>query len=215
MENTKTHPAQSILAALFATALIAVAGVAIADDPEVHIEREFKVLVDGDAEAIEVDIDDMEVGETRQHFTDSGKEVLITKTEDGHTLEIDGKTIEIGGEGHAFHAHSFGHENAKVIVKRFDSEEGFHFIHANGDEVTVDVDEDFQWVQGDEAKAFHVLHLGDHGAAQRLEASGVLDDLSDEKRQQILDALRSAGDHEGTRIEKRLMMIEIDDEDDE
>ena len=210
--KAKSHPLQSVLAALFATVLIAVAGAAIADDPEVHFEREFKVLVDGDAEAIEVDIDDMEVGETRQHFTDSGKEVLITKTEEGHTLEIDGKTIEIGGHGHSFNAHSFGHDDAKVIIKRLDSAEGVHFIHANGDEVTVDVDEDFHWVQGGGDHGMKVIRLGDQGAAARLEASGVLDDLSDHKRQEILDAL---GAHEGTHIEKRVMVIEIDDEDDD
>lgn len=207
--------AQSLLAALFATLLIATAGIALAGH---DVEDQVKIFLDGDSEATVIDVEDMEVGDTRQLFTDSGKEVLITRTEEGFDLEVDGKSIDIGGKGHFFGAHGLhgeGHGETKVIVKHLSGDDhGFHFINTDGENVTVDINEDFHWVHGEGAQEMRVFALGGHqAAAQRLEESGVLDDLSDEKRQEILDALEP-DEHRGTRIERRVMVIEVDEDDD-
>ena len=69
-----------------------------ADEPEVQIEKQFKIVVAGDdADAFRFEADDLEVGESRQFFTDSGKEVLVTRTEDGLDIEVDGEELDIRG----------------------------------------------------------------------------------------------------------------------
>lgn len=42
-----------------------------------------------------IDIGDMQVGETRSIVDDSGKTVLVTRTEKGYDLNVDGKDIEL------------------------------------------------------------------------------------------------------------------------
>ncbi len=188
----------AILAVACATLLIAAAGFA-ADETE--IEKRIQIKIAADDEMIAIDADDMEVGETRQSFTESGKEVLITRTEGGFDLEVDGKEIDLGlgGEGHHSVFNMHGDQDAKVIIKKMHGGEGhgYSFIHTDKDHVEHhgeggahgeghgehvfvhkgDVGDDFVWVQ-------------QASAADHLIESGVLDDLDEEKRQEILDALK-------------------------
>ena len=61
----------------------------------------------GDLEAVEGDrvkIDDLDgmlPGETRSYYTEGGKEVLVTRGDDAddYTLEVDGRTVELGKVG--------------------------------------------------------------------------------------------------------------------
>ncbi len=146
-------------------------------------ERHMEIKIVADGEIVEIDGDDFEVGETRQSFTESGKEVLITRTEDGFQLEIDGKEIDVDmphGEHHTMFNMS-SDEDRKVVIRKFHNEgdeHGYHFIHGEGDHHWVEAGDDVDVV------------IERFSAADRLAESGVLDDLDAAKRQEILDALR-------------------------
>lgn len=202
----------TLLAATLATLLIAASGVACDEhaEGESH-EHSLALLLDGESETLTLDVDDLEVGETRQFFTEGGKEVVVTRTEDGYDLTVDGKEINIGGEGHYTMLH--GDHDAKVMIKKLISGEshGYHFITGDGEDVEIDVDHDFHWVHGGEGDV-KVMAFGAGDAAKRLEESGVLDNLPEEKRQAILDAL---GEAHGTHVEKRVMIIKKGDDADD
>lgn len=60
----------------------------------------------GSTEALELtDLDELEVGESREYATASGTPVTVKRDDDGYALELDGRTIRIGEEGlgHAGH----------------------------------------------------------------------------------------------------------------
>lgn len=83
------------------TSLFAV--VAFAGDKS-HHKMEIKVVSDdGDGEThvvldsddMDFDMHDMQVGENQSIVDKSGRPVLITRTEDGFALDVDGKTVEM------------------------------------------------------------------------------------------------------------------------
>ena len=190
----------AILALIFATLLVS--AFSFAAEPEVEFKHHIKLkIADGD-ELIEVDAADMEVGETRQSFTESGKEVLITRMEKGYQLEVDGKEIDLGlshGEGHHEAFHFSGDEGAKVMIRTMGGEEGhkYAFIHKAGEG-----DEDMHWVEKDGGDVD--VFIQRFSPADHLLESGVLDDLSEEKRQEILDALRAMEPHK--MIQKKIIV---------
>lgn len=212
-----------LIHALLAAAMAAMLAMAlgVVADEDVVIKKEIKIITDGDAEAIDLDIADLEVGETRQMFTESGKEVVITRTEEGYEIDVDGEEIEIGGHGHLMMVHGHGHDDhdANIIVKHFEAgdEKGFHFVTGDGEMVEIDLEQRVEWVHegGADGTQVRVMSLGGHaeGLAKKLEKSGVLDDLDDAKRQEILDALKTMGPHV-EHIGENMMVIEIDDEED-
>ena len=99
------------IAVLATTTLFAV--VAFAGD-KAHHKMEIKVVADdGDGETrIVLDSDDMDfnmhemqVGENQSIVDKSGRPVLITRTEEGFTLDVDGKTVDLPAfEGRSDHA---------------------------------------------------------------------------------------------------------------
>ncbi len=190
-----THAILTVLAAFLLVPAFAFAG-----------ERQMEIKIVADGEVVEIDGDDFEAGETRQSFTESGKEVLITRTEDGFQLEIDGKEIDVDvphGDHHAMFNMS-GDEDKKVVIRKFHGvgdEHGYHFIHAG--------EGDHHWVEsGDDVDVV----IERFSAADRLAESGVLDDLDEAKRQEILDTLREM---EPRRIHKRVeVRVEEDEEED-
>lgn len=170
----------AILAVLFACLLVSAPS--FAAEPAVKHHMEIKIATDD--EMVSISADDLEIGESQQSFTDSGKEVLVTRTEDGFQLEVDGKEINVdvpGGDDH----HTFMHmtdmhvtddAHKKVVVRKFHGEgdeSGFHFIHGDRD-----------------------VMIERFSAADRLAESGVLDDLGEAKRQEILDTLRELEPHQ-------------------
>ncbi len=169
----------AILAVLAASLLVSTFSFA-AGEPEAKRRLEIKIAADD--EVVKIEADDMELGETRQSFTESGKEVAITRTEDGFQLEIDGKEIDVDvphGDGHHAIFNMTGDEGKKVVIRKFHGEgdeHGHHCIHAGGSE---DVD----------------VVIERFSAADRLAESGVLDDLDEAKRQEILDTLREMEPH--------------------
>lgn len=168
----------AILAVLFASLLVS--AFSFAAEPEIEHRMNIKIAADG--EMLTVDLEGMEIGETRQSFTESSMEVLVTRTEDGFQLEVDGKEIDVDlphGDHHTI-MRMAGEEGKKVIVRHFHGqgdEHGFHYLH------------------GDRGEGLDVF-VERFSVADRLAESGVLDDLDETKRQEILDSLREMTSHE-------------------
>jgi hypothetical protein len=96
------------IALLLATVIFGAA--AYAGDPG-HQKVEIRVIADdGDGEThlaldsddLDFDLHEMQVGENRSIVDKEGRTVLVTRTEDGYSFDIDGKTIDmplIGAHG--------------------------------------------------------------------------------------------------------------------
>ncbi len=200
----------AILAITFAALIVSTFSFA---DEDIHIESKVKIKIDG-AEMVAIDAEDLEIGETHESFTDSGKRVLLTRTEEGLDLEVDGKKIDIGmsgADGHGHGSHSIfvsGDDDAKVIINTLSGHSGvghgYAFIHGDHDCEDDDCDHgQHHWVQhGDEDVDIVIERIS---AAEHLEASGALDDLDDETRQRILDTLN---ERRSVDIKKKVIMIE-------
>lgn len=124
-------------------------------------------------DAVELDLSDLEVGESRSAWTESGKEIVATRTEDGHVLTLDGEEIDL---------------------PRIDR--GRLRIHESGDVVALgDRDLDLRILEaaaglGDAAShGAHVVRVGGKSVGERLAESGALDRLDEVTRQRILDEL--------------------------
>ncbi len=196
----------AILALIFAS-LFAAAFSFAAEEPEVR--HQIKIKIDDGNELIDVEAEDLEVGESRESYTDSGKKVLVTRTEQGYELEVDGKQIDLGmhhgDSDHAVFVH--GDEAAKVIVKSGgDQEVDYSFIHS-GDEHGA-----HHWVQhGEEGEGFKFV-IERQSAAKHLLESGVLDDLDEDTRQRILDTLKEI---ESPKVIKKRVHVEVHEEHDD
>ena len=175
----------AILAVLFATLLVSAFSFAA------ESERHMQIKIMADDEVISFDPSDLDVGDTRQELTESGKEVLITRTEDGLQLEVDGKEIDVDmphGDGHHAMFKMAGDEGRKVIIHKLHGED-------DGD------GHGYRYFRGSEGKDVVIEHMS---AADHLAESGVLDDLDEAKRQEILDVLSELETH---RIHKQVHVM--------
>ncbi|MFQ5767792.1 MAG: hypothetical protein ACE5ID_07400 [Acidobacteriota bacterium] len=129
-----------------------------------------------------IDISDLDVGETRVLATASGKDVEITRQEHGYLLNVDGKKIhlDIPGAGEA----------RNIWVEKLDDGHGVHtMVIAGGADDNGDADSG----TGASLEARSMVFLGGaQGGADSVLISG-LDDLNEDQRQEIIDALRGAG----------------------
>ena len=180
-------------------------------------ERHIKLKIATDGEMHDIDASDLEVGESRQFISDSGKEVVITRTEEGFSITVDGEELDLGGHTsiHAGHgkkviikqgAHGGDGEGVKIIKKRMRMDGG---------------DEDVMIWHGEDGEVHEID--GDHAifmsidrpdVAQHLQDSGALEGLSDEQRQRILDALEEL--HEEHEIHKEVhkhVVVEVESDD--
>ena len=99
---------------------LAFAGFAFAGD--LHREHKMMVKLDtGDAEVIEADITDLEIGESRSFVTDSGRSVDMIRTADGMEVYIDGELLDMDFHG--------DHGNNVVLHDEFEIE-----CHSDGEE---------------------------------------------------------------------------------
>ena len=190
-----------------AVATLVAAGLSFAAGPEVQQKVQHKIqlelLVDDDL--IDIAAEELEVGEMRQLFTDSGKEVLLSRTDEGYEVEIDGEKIDLPAL-HRLHARGDGHGgSAKVFVQRrcadCDDEEshdvfflGSGAAHKMMMKVDVDdVDPSVVWVAGDEdvhPKVVEIMSTVDHpGVVDHLRDVGILDRLDDDLREELIEAL--------------------------
>ena len=88
------------------------------DDGDVHIEL--------DSAELGFDLHDMQVGENQSFVDGSGRNVLVTREEDGFTLNVDGKVIELPIMSGV---HDGEHE--KVWIQKFDGDADVdvHVVH--------------------------------------------------------------------------------------
>ncbi len=207
---------QAILALIVAT-LVTGTFTFAHEEGEVDIETKHRIKLElaTDGEPLLIEADDLEIGETRQIYTESGKEVVLTRTEEGVELTVDGEAVELGmhhGTHGLHHISTSGHGDTKVFIKRLgDGEEGEHEVHYTYGEGEGEV---MHWVSAaEEARAF-AFHIETKSAVDHLLEAGVLDDLDSAKREEILDALRELeGPHEHVKtIEKRIIVLDEDDE---
>lgn len=176
----KTLP---LLIALLVAA--AVATLAFAGEPEKR-EHHVKLVINAGDEPIDIEAEDLAVGESREFQTDSGKTVVLTRTEDGLEVTIDGKKLDLPGHGGA---HAFFH-----------GREGDHR---------------FLWVDGEghggegHGEGHHVVRIHRHGgsSAERLLKSGVLDGLDAPTRERILEELRKIDAEPAVEVTKKVVVL--------
>ena len=77
-------------------------------------DREIKIkLKTDDFEMSETDLSHLEIGDSETLYTEDGKEIFVTRHEQGMTVEVDGKTIEMLDSLHA--GHGDGYQVRKII----------------------------------------------------------------------------------------------------
>ncbi len=121
-----------------------------------HHEAKIKIIGD-DFELDETDISDLAVGESMTFYTDSGREVLVIREEDGLDISVDGESLDIPRM-------SGGHHGVKVITREIvcddDGECDHDFIHMGGES-----DIEFLHLEGEDLaldfEAIHDLHCDD------------------------------------------------------
>ncbi|MCZ6649208.1 MAG: hypothetical protein O7D35_00920 [Acidobacteria bacterium] len=139
------------------------------DSGERHVNVKIKVMADDGGEMTELDLSDLEVGETRWITSDSGKDIGITREADGYRLDIDGEETFIATPGDG------AHNRVMVRAIGHGDGEGLHEAMQN------------VWVTGDQ----QVIHL-DGESLDTVFISG-LGDLDEYQKADIIDALRAAG----------------------
>lgn len=197
-------------------ALAVAATFAFAHDGEA--KERFKLKIAPDDEAIV--IDDLEVGQTRQFFTESGKEVVVTREEDGFKLTVDGKEINVDMP-HAPHGVAVVNvdgedgEAMKVFVKTIvahgDGEEGEHVMVWHGDGGEHESHDVMVWT-GEEGEGHAFAFAAAPDVAASVLESGVLDDLDPAKREEILKAIKDAA--ASRMFEKKVILHKEKDHED-
>jgi len=115
------------LCVLAAGALAAVAAPTMSIDPEPSggersvADTTISIKTSSDAMATVIHVPDLAMGETRTIRSDSGKDVLVTRTEEGYTVKIGEKEFQIravGGDGErvVVVGGPGEHENVRTIV---------------------------------------------------------------------------------------------------
>lgn len=151
---------------LFALLLFpAVAAASPADEGagEIHISIEAGELGDAD-----FTLEDLAVGESRTFTTDEGKVVLVTRTEAGYELDVDGEEITIAleeGEGFSFHTLD-GEEGEGLVVIRTgekgESGSAFSIVTLGGEGEEGEVKKHvIKAVKGEEGMEVKVLDAGE------------------------------------------------------
>lgn len=113
-----------------------VIGLAASAGAEEHGKRAISVKVLGDYEAnstsfffdsddIDLDLDAMQVGETHSVIDESGRSILITRTETGHSFNIDGEVVEmpllIDADHSGIHWSAAGGDGEVHVISDFES----------------------------------------------------------------------------------------------
>jgi|GEM_PF-4552622 len=190
--------------------LLLTAGAVAASAVEPVVEQQIRLKIMADDDLLDLDLSDLAVGESQQLYTESGKEVVVTRSEDSFEIQVEGRDEPIIVHTGAGHAYAFDVEaacqdaddclhrvivNSDVEVADHDGDEVHSMVfigedgdaHALGDQASV-------WVSAkdeENGEGLHVIRVGGgEDAAQKLLASGALDGLDLAKRQEILDALR-------------------------
>lgn len=85
-----------------------------------------RILDDAGEHAVEIDLDALKVGESRQLATAAGVPAIVRRSEDGLSIEIAGKTTEVALGGHGdllwVGKHGEGEGHKRVHVMKLDGE---------------------------------------------------------------------------------------------
>lgn len=187
-----------------------------------HEEKHvIKLKVAGDDDVIVVD--DLEVGETRQVFTDSGKEVVVTREENGYELSVDGREIDVvsPGDHHGTAEVTIDGESGekkvdlrvKKVIKVHDGENVFFFSGDEGEDE--EGNEVLVWTgDGEEGESHATVSIGMDvkSVADRVLESGVLDKLDEATRQEILDEIEKAEKHRVIRTGTKTIVFDKEEE---
>lgn len=210
---------RNFTATLLASILLVVAGVAVAgaDDGDIviHERHHIKLKLDGDMDLIE--IDDLEIGESRQFFTDEGREIVVTRGESGIEITLDGEEVDTPRmvRVETLHEEFQGEGDHKVIVRTGHKDaHNSVWVTSGGDgESVVEIERlsdghEMHWVSGDGTD----IRIFDHSAVAHLEESGALDDLDESDRQAILEALK---EFDSRSTHRKVLFLERDKDHDE
>lgn len=209
------------------SALIAslAATVAIATFVQAEEEKHIKLVLQTSPEAglVTIETGELALGETRAFTSEKGRPVLLTKTEQGFEIDVDGKKTQIdlpeaGGEGFEWETRegetAAGGEpriERHVIVKRMGGDAAIQ-VESGGQRIELHSGE-----AAPAGKEVRVIHLGEGHAAgvageggkrvivlggdgdfpaarAKLLASGALDGLDPATRDKILAALGQKND---------------------
>ena len=137
-----------------------IAGAALAGE---EYRSEIKIHVESDGEEPQIfewhsddpdaDFSKLEVGESKTLTGDDGREVTVTRTEDGLEVNVDGKTIAMPHESH----HGVVHKTRKVKVIRTDESDGVTII--SSDELDADTRAKIEAVLDEAGKGGKVMFL--------------------------------------------------------
>jgi hypothetical protein len=125
-------------------------------------ERKVKLkLVADDGDPVKLDLSDLEIGDTTQFTTDSGKLVTATRDDEGYLIDIDGKEIRVASPENFDHDHDGGgaHRVMVKVIENTDGEDGEHQVRV---EKRVVVSADGDVLVGEDGHKVKVIRLG-HG----------------------------------------------------
>lgn len=190
--------------ALLAALLVAVPFALLAgDDAKTDAKREVKIKIMQDGDLIDLDLDDLGVGETRDFKSDSGKDVVVTRTDEGFDVTVDGKKIELFKD-------LTGDEGGGHRVIRIEKRTG------EGDNVEVK-EHKVVVLSGDKAGTIHsdgesYAFVEGGGTLDEVLKSGALDKLDAKTREEVIEALKKAfAAHDGAK--KQIKVIVKTDKD--
>lgn len=180
-------------------------------------ERHIKVKIDSAGETF--DVGDMEVGETRQFFTEAGEEVVVTREDDGYTLSLDGREIELVSPGEHRLAVRLdaekGEDGLDVLLSKVVEvgDEGENVFLVSGDDAGGDGHDVFVWHEDDagEGGSHSLSFMVKKDVLSQVLASGVLDKLDEATRQEIIDEIEKAEGNTVVHSATRTIVIDKDD----
>ena len=109
--------------------LILLAGIALSPTWAGGDNYEAKIKIIGDDfELDEADVSNLEPGESMSFYTDSGREVLVVREDDGFDISIDGESLDLPSLAHGAH-HGGGFHGVKIITKDFVCDDEDECVH--------------------------------------------------------------------------------------
>ncbi len=128
-----------------------VAGLAIAAFAQAEEEKHLELILAGDAEAglITIKTDDLAPGESRTFTSENGRPVVLSRTESGLEIDVDGKKTQVdlpeaGGEGFAYeirdeedNAGGDAERERRIIIKKLGEGASVNVIDASGNTIKV------------------------------------------------------------------------------
>lgn len=143
----------------------------------------------------EADFSNLEVGESKTLTGDDGKEVTVTRTEDGLDFEVDGKTIEL--------AHFGDHDDIVIDV------DVMHDGHGDGD-VIINKSKNVKIIRTEASDGVTIISSSELDDATRAKLESVLKEAGKEGDVMFLDGselhedAQAHGEHEVRIIKKKV-----------